>query len=53
VQLVPALGSGTVVAELADDGRIQCYRIGLAVLQFTFNADGSFEGRGFAGRLCP
>ena len=53
VQLVPALGSGTVVAELAEDGRVQCYRIGLGVLQFTLNADGSFEGRGFAGRLCP
>lgn len=53
VQLAPALGSGTVVATLAADGQIQCYRIGLGVLQFTLSADGFFSGRGFSGRLCP
>lgn len=53
VQLLPALGSGTVVAELAADGRIQCYRIVLGYLEFALRTDGSFQGRGFAGRLCP
>jgi hypothetical protein len=53
VQLRPALGTGEVTAELGPAGRIHRYQILLGAISFTLDADGSFAGRGFSGRLCP
>lgn len=52
VQLLPALGAGTVIAELAEDGRVASYRIRLAHMDCLLTDDGAFSGPGFAGRLC-
>ncbi|MFT4515270.1 MAG: hypothetical protein ACI91B_003984 [Planctomycetota bacterium] len=53
VRLRPALGAGEVTAGLGPNGHIQRYQISLGVLSFTLDADGTFAGRGFSGRLCP
>lgn len=51
VWLLPALGSGVVVATLAPGGEIETYAITLGHVEFTVQADGSLRGRGIAGQL--
>ncbi|HZN39825.1 MAG TPA: hypothetical protein VFD82_13530 [Planctomycetota bacterium] len=51
VSLLPALGSGVVVATLAAEGEIETYAITLGHVAFTVQADGSLRGRGIAGQL--
>src|SRR5688572_21401513 len=51
IGLQPALGSGSVAATLAPDGRIRAYRIQIGWVRVNLRADGSFDGDGFSGRM--
>jgi len=51
IGLQPALGSGSVVATLAPDGRVSEYRIRIGWVRVALRADGSFDGDGFSGRV--
>jgi hypothetical protein len=51
IGLRPALGSGSVVATLAPDGRVSAYRIEVGWVRVDLRADGSFGGDGFSGRI--
>jgi hypothetical protein len=51
VSLQPALGSGAVVATLAESGEVVAYAISLGRVEFTLGADGSLRGRGLVGQL--
>ena len=53
VTLAPILRGGQVIAEVGQAGEIRCYRCHFGGLEFSLAADGTFVGRGFAGRICP
>ena len=53
VKLQPFLGAGQVIAVVGQAGEIDRYRFRLGALKFYLESDGSFHGRGFAGRVCP
>ncbi len=51
VDLVPALGAGSVRATLAPSGAVAAYSFQLAGMSFVLHADGRLLGAGFDGHL--